>query len=209
MTKLFSAMKTNSFETGTAACRAPRETGFAIGLPGFLKLILAFVGATWVQLATPTAMAGGADGEYAFVSASGTISGGGETLELPEDILQQIGAIKNGRIVVEDNKIQLNRKAALRIINQLGQELGIEFETSITGPTKLKLNKAGNTYVGETTEPIVVKFATTYEDEDISGTIKTYFKAKVKGDKLTLVVPLTIKALGKKFTGEVTVVCQR
>lgn len=202
-------MKTNSFDPCNAAFRAPRETGFHFGIPGLFKLIVALIGATLVTFATPVATAGAADGEYKFVSASGSISSGGETLELPQDVLQQIGAIQNGRIVVQDNKIQLNRRAALRIINQLGEQFGIEFETTITGPTKLRLHKVGRTFVGETTEPIVVTFSTTYEDEDISGNIKTFFKAKVKGNKLTLVVPITIKALGKKFTGEVTIVCER
>lgn len=203
-------MKTNTLETGTAACRAPHYSGFPFGLPGFFKLILTVLCVSLVSFTSPSAKAGGADGEYQFVSATGSLTAGGQTLELPQDLLQEIGAIQNGKMLVEDNKLRLNRKAAARIIKQIGEELGIEFETTISGPTKLNLKKTGKgTFTGETTKPIVVTFTTTFEGEDISGNIKTLFKAKVKGKKLTLIVPITGKALGMKLTGEMTIICER
>lgn len=202
-------MKTNTLEAGTADYRAPHRTGTDYGFSGFFKLILAVICMSLVSFTPPSATAAGADGEYAFVSAAGSITAGGQTLELPQDLLQEIGAIKNGKLVVQNNNLQLNRKAALRIIKQIGNQLGITFDTSISGPTKLKLKKTVNGYAGATKEPVVVTFSTTYQGEDISGNIKTNFRAKVKGNTLTLIVPITGKALGMRFSGELTIVCER
>lgn len=198
-------MKTYPFQIGHSG---PRVT-FIQPLSGILRIVMAVVCATLVSFITPSALAGAADGDYAFVSASGNLKAGGDTLELPQDVLQEIGAIQNGKIVIKNNKIQLNRKAAARIINGIGKELGIEFETTITGPTSLKLNKSGKSYVGSTSEPVVVTFAATVDGEETSGNIKTYFQAKLKGSKLTLKVPITGKLSGSKFSGELTIVCER
>lgn len=178
-------------------------------LPGLLRIAMAVVCATLVSFIAPSLQAGAADGDYAFVSASGSLTAGGDSLELPQDVLQEIGAIQNGKIVIKNNKIQLNRKAAARIINGIGKELGIEFDITITGPTSLKLKKSGKSYVGSTSEPVVVNFAATVDEEEISGNIKTYFQAKLRGNKLTLKVPISGKFSDSKFSGELTIVCMR
>ena len=198
-------MKTYPSQIG----RSELHVSFIHPLTGILRIAMAVVCATLVSFITPGAQAGAADGEYAFVSASGSISAGGETLDLPQDVLQEIGAIQNGKIVIENNKLKLNRKAAARIIKSIGNELGIEFDITITGPTSLKLKKSGRSYIGSTTEPVVVKFSTTFEGEEFSGTIKTDFVAKVKGDKLTLRVPIGGNLLGQKISGELNIVCER
>lgn len=178
-------------------------------LSGVLRVAMAVVCATLVSLLAPSAQAGAADGEYAFVSASGYLTGGGDTIELPQDVLQEIGPIQDGHMVIKNNKMQLNRKAATRIIKGIGKELGIEFETTLTGPSSLKLNKSGKVWIGSTSEPIVVTFAATVEGEEISGNLKTHFQAKLKGDKLTIKVPITGRLSGKKISGEVNIVCER
>lgn len=189
--------------------RSELHVSFIHPLSGILRIAMAVLCATLVSFITPSAQAGAADGEYAFVSASGSLTVGGDTLELPQDVLQDIGAIQNGKIVIINNKIQLNRKAAARIINGIGKEFGIEFDITITGPTSLKLKKSGKSYTGSTTEPVVVKFSTTFEGQDFSGTIKTDFVAKVKGNQLTLKVPIGGKILGQKISGELNIVCER
>lgn len=189
--------------------RSSSRTCHKHALSGVLRIAMAVACATLVSLLAPSAQAGAADGEYAFVSASGSLTGGGDTIELPQDVLQEIGPIQDGHIVIKNNKMQLNRKAALRIIKSIGKELGIEFETTISGPTSLKLNKSGKAYIGSTSEPVVVTFAATVESEEISGNLKTDFQAKLKGDKLTIRVPITGRISGKKISGELNIVCER
>ena len=189
--------------------QAPKETTAAAFFRGFGQYLLAIVCASLVSFTSLTPASAAVDGEYRFVSAEGSISADGETIVLPQDLLKEIGAIQNGRIIIKDNKIQLNRKAAAKIIKQIGDELGIEFDITISGPTSLKLKKSGNIYIGSTTDPVVVAFETTYGGKIISGNLKTYFNAKVKSTKLTLNVPITGKALGMKFKGDLTMVCKR
>jgi hypothetical protein len=201
-------MKTN-IDPHAVHSHSPQVTTVSVIHSGIGRLLLAVVCASLVSFTSVTTAVAGPDGEYAFVSASGSLTAGGDTYELPQDLLKEIGAIQKGKIVIQDNKIQLNRKAAAKIIQQLGDQLGIVFDITISGPTSLKLKKSGKIYVGSTTTPVVVAFETTYNGTKISGYLKTYFNATVKGDVLTLKVPVGGKALGMKFTGDMTIKAKR
>lgn len=130
-------------------------------------------------------------------------------MQLTPAMIQEMGVLKNGKITIANNRLQLNRAAAASIIKQLGNELGITFNTTITGPTYVQLNKVGTNYTGKTKTPVVVKFSTTYEGQKISGNLKTHFNAKVAGTTLTLTVPITGSALGYNLTGKLTITCKR
>lgn len=206
----WAAMKTNTIAQHPVPSQSPLGTLAFTRFAGLGKLLLAVVCASLVSFATmPSVFAAGADGDYKLVSASGSLTANGETMELPEDILQEFGALENAKITIENNRLQLNRKAALKIIKKLGDEFGLEFETTITGPKYLQLKKSGKRFVGNTSNPIVVTFETVYQGEKIAGNLKTDFNAVVKGKTLTMKVPVTGKVLGIKFSGDIEIVCKR
>ena len=149
------------------------------------------------------------NGDYKFVKASGSITVAGETLKLDEEIVEQFAALKNGKITIRNNKLELNRNAASKIISQLGEELGMKFNVKITGPTYVQLRKSGKDWVGATTTPVTVKASTTYEGQKVSGVIKTHFKVRIEGKKLKLTIPITGSALGYNLKGTLKVVCTR
>lgn len=174
---------------------------------GFIRFMLIAACASLASLSP--VRAAGADGEYKFVTASGSVSAAGQTVQLDDEILQQFAGLQNGKIVIKDNKVQLNRKAAQKLINQLAKDFGVTIETSITGPTNVKLKKNGKAYTGSTSKPLVLEFSTTFEGQDISGNIKTLFNVKVKGNNLTMNVDLSGTALGSKLTGDITIKCRK
>ncbi len=187
-----------------------RHSPHASRLAGFGKLLLAGICASLVSFSTmPTASAAGADGVYKYVKASGTLSVGGQSITVTPEMLNQFGAIQNGRITISNNRVQLNRNAAANIIKQLGTQLGVVITVKITGPTYVQLHKSGLIYTGSTTTPVVVTFSTTYQGTKISGNIKTNYIAKVSGTTLTLKVPVTGTLLGKQLKGTMTVTCKR
>lgn len=184
---------------------SPRHSAFACFLMAvFCTVLVSFV-------TSPVALAGGADGEYQFTSASGTITLAGKTQELPQELVQQIAATQSGGIVIKNNEIKLDRKILVRLINKLANEFGADVEYKLSGPTSLKLNKHGKLFSGSTSKPIAVTFEITHPDIDqvIKGNLKTDFDAKVKGKVLTLHVPVSGKIVGKKVSAELTVVCTR
>lgn len=179
----------------------------AMRFVGFIRFMLIAACASLVSLSP--VRAAGADGEYKFVTASGSATVAGETVELDDEILQQLGGLQNGKIVIKNNKLQLNRKAAQKLINQLAEEFGITVETTITGPTHVPLKKNGKAYTGSTAKPLVLEFSAVFEGQQISGNIKTFFDVKVKGKNLTLNVDVSGTALGGNLSGDITVKCKK
>jgi hypothetical protein len=156
-----------------------------------------------------TAFAAAPDGTYDFVKAKGSLTIGGETIKLPQELVQGIPAISEGSAKVKKGKMKLDRNTAASIIKALGKELDTRFEISITGPKSLKLRKKGKIYKGSTTKPIVVRFSATVEGEELSGTISNDFDVKIKGKTLTMKVPLKGSLLGEKFSGKLVVKMKR
>jgi hypothetical protein len=159
--------------------------------------------------ATPAASAANPNGKYKFVRAHGTLSIGGEKIDIPQELVQELGALKNGKIVIKKKRLQLNRKAGAKIIKDLGKELGVPVKVDISGPSSVKLKKSKKTHRGGTKKPVIVKFKANYEGQDISGNLKTSFRAKVKGKTLTLTVPISGKILGEKLKGKLIIVGKR
>jgi hypothetical protein len=154
-------------------------------------------------------LAAGADGEYKFVSASGSVTAAGETIQLDDEILQQFGGLQNGNIVIKDNKLQLNRKAAQKLIKQLADEIGAAVEISISGPTSVMLKKSGKAYTGSTNKPLVLEITASLGGREVTGNIKSLFGVKVKSENLSLKVTLNGTALGGKLTGDITIKCKK
>lgn len=203
-------MKTNLITRSSAVASAP---GFAVsrlrsGVFSHLLTALAF-GMILSFTAAPRLEAAAPNGYYKFVKASGQFTVAGETMVLDEDTIKQFAALQNGKLTISNNRLQLNRSAASRIITQLGNQFGLKFNTTITGPTYVQLRKSGTSFVGATATPVVVKFSTTYEGQKISGSIRTHFKVKVTGRDLYLTVPVTGSALGYNLKGQLKVTCRR
>lgn len=203
-------MKTNLITRSIAAASNPGECALA-RCSGVLRRLLATMalGLAMSFTAAPQLDAAPPNGEYKFVTASGKLTVAGETMVLDEETIKQFAALRNGSLVISNNRLQLNRTAASRIINQLGAQLGLKFTTTITGPTYVQLRKSGLNFTGATATPVVVKFSTTYEGQKISGVIRTHFRARVTGKNLYLTVPVTGSALGYNMRGELKVTCSR
>jgi len=165
--------------------------------------MMAFAVAALVALAAaPVATAGSPNGSYKFVKASGSVTLGGDTTELTSDMIEELGIINKAALQVKNNKVKLDRNAARKLITKLGKELGVPIETSVKGPKTVTLKKSGSSWKGKTSKPVVVKFSTTYEGEKIAGSLRSHFRIKVRGKKMTLETPITGSVLGYKIKAE-------
>ena len=194
-------MKTNHIASPPAPARAASPLALVKSLG---KVLLTAFCASLVSFAAmPAANAAAPDGEYQFVKGSISV------IEVPQDLVEQLADLQDGKLVIKDSKFLIKRKAAAKIIQDLGDQLGIAFDIDISGPTSVKLNKSGKTYVGSTSKPMVIAFATDYEGQELKGRLETHFKLKVKGKILTMTIPFKLKALGRTLSGEIDVVCKR
>lgn len=206
------AMKTNLIANPPAL----HDSHMKPAIPPRLSVITGFLMAVFCAalvsfIASPVALAGGADGEYMFTSATGTITANGETQELPQDLIQQFTATQTGGIVIKNNKLSLDRAALVKLIKKLTKEYGAEVDYKISGPTSIKFTKHGKAFTASTSKPVAVTFAISHPklDQTIKGSLKSDFDARVKGRILTLKVPVSGKLMGKKVSAEMTIVCTR
>lgn len=185
------------------------------GLPGFLfqrflKLMLApSLVVSFVLAQASMALAGGADGAYRLTKVSGSfVMDGGETVTVPSDVLKY-AFLKNGRLYVEDNKVPIYRSKWSKLMDDFSY-MGFTGSVSITGPANLVLNKSGNTFVGSTTKPVVLKMTGNYMGTRISIVMKMEFKGKLVGDVLTITAPISVNAMDLvHMDGEVKMVARR
>lgn len=203
-------MKTYSIVQPPVVFGSPQGIPAVSRLAGLCRVLLSAVCIALVSFVpAPGASAAAPDGQYEFTSASGTLSAGGDTYELPQDFLEGIAAIQSGKITVKDKTVKLSVAKAAKIIEDVGDQLGLTFDVTITGPKSIKLKKSGTKWVGATTKPLVINFQTTFNGDDVSGEMVFDFKAKVKGKTLTLTADMTGNAIGMDLTGELTIVCKR
>lgn len=205
-------MKTNTIAQHPVQIYSPQGTAAVTCLPGLGRFLLAVLCAALVSFtASPTALAAGPDGEYLLTSATGTITAGGETEELPQDLVQQLAASQSGGIVIKNSKITLDRKVVVRLLNQLKKEYGASVKYKLTGPTSIRFTKHGKAYTANTSKPVVVSFEIQHPslEETIVGKLKSDFDAKVKGKVLTLQIPISGKLMGEKVAARLTIICTR
>jgi|GEM_PF-4824084 len=203
-------MKTNIIAHPPMPFHSPQgTTATAALLTGFVRFLLVVLCASLVAFTTPTALGAGADGDYKFTGATGSLTYAGETVELPQDLILELAAIQNGKMTILNNRLKLNRNAMTKIFKQLGEQLGTTIDVSVTGPAYVQMTKTGKNYTGKTTKPLVITFDTTFMGEDISGKLNAFFDAKVKGKTLTFVVDLAGTALGSDFDGELKIICKK
>jgi len=188
---------------------SPQGTSAAARLTGFVRFLLVVLCASLVVFTAPAALGAGADGDYKFTSATGSLTYAGNTVELPQDLILELAAIQNGKMTIQNNRLKLNRNAMTKIFKQLGEQLGTTIDTTVTGPAFVQMTKTGKNYTGKTTKPLVITFDTTFMGDDISGELEAVFNAKVKGKTLTFVVNLAGTALGADFDGKLTIICKK
>ena len=199
-------MKTNPHRTRPA----PELEGARISVRRFSRLLASAAVALVALAAAPAAFAGSSpDGSYSFVKASGSATFAGETYELTPDMIDELGIVSKTSLKVKNRKVNLDRNAAKRLIDQLSKELGVPIDTTVKGPRTVTLRKSGASWTGRTKTPVVVKFSTTYAGEKISGTLRSHFKVKIRGKKMKMATPISGSVLGYKIKAEALAVFRR
>lgn len=161
-------------------------------------------------LAAPAGLADSPDGEYVFESSSGGISLGGKSISLPQkQFKDKIPVLRNGRMVIDDGKMRINRKTGKLIIRRVFEILRTDVDTTLTGPTYIQLHRTGETYVGSTVRAVVVALDGTVGGDDMNGHLRTNITAKVRGDTLKLTISISGRLLGQRLNGVILATCRR
>ncbi len=159
--------------------------------------------------AAPKALAAGANGTYEFKSASGTLKIDGDSFRVPQYLVKRLAGFSNGEVTIQNNTLKLNRNATARIVEKIGDELNLNIEASVSGPTTVVLSKSGDSYTGRTVRPIIAAFDGDFFGVDISGELITRVSATVTGDTLTVVIRFSGGVEGEDFSGKLTLVGKR
>lgn len=191
------AMKTNE-----TIPRAPLACGAAPSPRHWLRLVAIMICSILAVVAAPIAAAAPPDGTYKFVTASGSLTLGGDTVELTPDMIRELGIVNDVAVTVRNQKVALNRKAIVKLLKKVEKELGAKVETSISGPTSVTLRKKGKGWTGKTAKPVVVKFSITYQGQTAQGVLRTHFVVNVVGKNLTMKTPITGKVLGQNLSAQ-------
>lgn len=159
-------------------------------------------------MAAPSAQAAGADGSYRLTRVSGTFVANGQTIDIPNQILTN-ALLKNGRIVVTDNKIPIYRTKWQTLLDEFNY-LGFSGTVQVSGPSNLVLNPVDGAFVGSTTKPVKLSLSGDYNGTPISLLMKMNFRAKVIGNTMTATIPITLTAMGVvDMKGTVKIVAKR
>ena len=159
--------------------------------------------------AVPKALAAGANGTYEFKSASGSLKIEGDSFRLPQYLVKRLAGFTNGEATIRNNTLKLNRNATARIVEDIGDDLNLDVQASVSGPTTVVLSKSGDSYTGKTTKPIIASFEGDIFGADISGELITKVSATVKGNTLTVVIRFSGDVEGEEFSGRLTLVGKR
>lgn len=203
-------MKTNpvtsSSDTMNPLQAIPAHSRFA----SFGRLMLATSAVSLVSFAAvPQALAAGANGDYTFTSASGSVKYDGHKIDIPQALVKKIAGFSHGEITIKNNTLKFDKNYTGKVVEDLGDDLDIDVEASVTGPNKVVLAKSGNVYTGKTATPVVASFEADFHGEDFSGKLNSNVTATVKNKTLTVVVTFSGGALGEDFSGKLTIVGKR
>jgi hypothetical protein len=174
----------------------------ATGIRRFLRNVAFATIAITALAASPFSFAGSPDGTYQFVKASGYASFGGQKYELTQDMLDQVGFIDQASFKIKRKRMKIDIESAKKLLDQLSQDYGVPIEVSVSGPSRIVLQKSGRTWVGKTSKPIAVKFSANYLDQEITGTLKSRISIKIRGKKMVMTTPITGSVLGYKIKAE-------
>ena len=203
--------KTPNTQLLNSVC-APRQSTPRNRIGNSGRLLVALVCASLASLAaSPAVRAAEPDGTYTMVSASGSLQAAGQVVEVSPLIAESFSLGQNGNaptFTIRDGRLKINRDGAVNLIVGLGERFGGRFDIDkVSGPNQIVFRKAGKSYVGSTGRPIVVKFSSPLQTS--TGTLKSVVRAKVKGSKLAITIPLSGSAMGHPISGSVTLVAKK
>jgi hypothetical protein len=173
------------------------------------RLLVALACASMAALAPIQAAA--PDGTYKLSSAAGSLQAAGQVVEVTSLIAETFTVTQNGKtpqFTVKNGRLKINPTGAVKLIEALGERFGGRFDfDKVSGPKSIELRKSGKNHVGSASKPIVVKFSSPAVTE--TGILKSVVRAKVKGEKLTITIPLKGTAMGNPISGTVTLVATK
>lgn len=159
--------------------------------------------------AAPKVLAAEANGTYEFKSARGSLKIDGDSFQVPQSIVKRLAGFANGEVTIQNNTLKLKKNATANIVADIGDELNLDIETSVSGPNTVVLTKSGDAYTGQTAGPIIASFEGGFFGLDFSGELISRVSATVKGDTLTVVIRFSGEAGNEDFSGKLTLVGER
>ncbi len=203
-------MKTNFIATPLKPSFPRHPISRPSRLSGLSKALLATTCVSLVSFAAiPEAQAGKVNGTYEVKTTHGSLEYAGHDIDVPDALVQRIVRAANGEITIRNRTLKLRKKGAVNIVEEIADDLHVDVETSVTGPSSVKLQKLENVAKGRTSRPVVVSFEGDVFGEDFSGKLITRVRAIVKGRTLTIVVRFSGDAVGSDFSGRVRIVAKR
>ncbi len=208
-------MKTNTtIESKPDSTQLKHQDSTGSRFASFSRALLGVSCVSLVSLApSPQALAQGVNGDYEFTKAFGTLKFDGESVDIPESLVKRIAGVVKGDITIRNRKLKLKKSGTADIIEELADDLDIDVDTSVSGPSNVRLKRSGNTFSGETSRPIVVNFDGDFFDElfddDFSGKLVTSVAAEVKNGRLKVIVRFSGDADGEDFGGRFVIIGRR
>jgi hypothetical protein len=203
-------MKTNPVTLSSNTANPLQAIPAYSRLANFGRLMVATSCVSLVSFAAvPQALAAGANGDYNFTSASGSVKYDGHKINIPQALVKKIAGFTHGEITIENNTLKFDKNYTGKIVEDLGDDLDIDIEASVKGPNNVVLAKSGTVYTGKTVTPVAASFEGDFHGEDFSGKLKSNVTATVKNKTLTVVVTFSGGALGEDFSGKLTIVGKR
>ena len=159
--------------------------------------------------AVPKTLAAAPNGTYEFRNASGSLKVDGDEFDLPQSLVKRLAGFADGEVTIENNTLTLRRNFTARIVEEVADDLNIDVDVDVSGPSKVVLAKSGSVFTGRTSSPIVASFEGEFFTADFSGELITKVAATVDGRTLTIVVRFSGVVEGEDFTGRVTLTAKR
>lgn len=184
------------------------------GIPRFRnigRLLMATLSVALVSFtAAPKALAAGADGKYEFRSITGSLRYDGDKVDLSKSLIKKISGVVDETAVIKNNTLKLNTKGLAKAVEEFADDIDVDVETSVSGPTSVVLTKTGSyLWTGKTAGAIVTTIDGEVFGEDFSGELRTRISARVDKNTLTLVVTFAGDALDEDFSGTITIVAKK
>lgn len=191
--------------TTQAAHEAPAHRRF----PRTGRLLLAGACASLVSFAAPTALAAGINADYEIKSVNGSLKASGRSVDIPDKLIKKILGAKKGAITIEDSKLDLRKRAMIDIVEEFGDDVGIDVDASVTGPAYVRFTKNGDSYRGRASGKIITELEATVLNHDFSGELKTKVTARVENKRLKVVISFSGEFEGEDFSGRVVIDAKR
>src|SRR5690606_2776349 len=129
----WTTMKTNPVTNPCSNTHQETTSRFHFSRFGRLSLAAACVSLVSFTSA-PQALAGRADGDYEFKSASGSLRWDGDSVSIPTWIVKRVASVVDGDIEIRNNTLKVNKRGTVRLIEKFGDDVDVDVEASASGP---------------------------------------------------------------------------